>query len=157
MVYSLIGGLLTVILIVDCLLLVLLVLIQLPKKDAGAGLAFGAGATDALFGAGSGNTLTRITKYAAGIFFGLSLVLGVMNSHAHSRAGNLKALISKAPPVPQSAAPGAAETPEPAAAGASAPISLTTLGSNAPGATAPATTSPAKTGTVSNAPVAPPK
>ena len=44
-------------------------LIQLPKKDAGAGLAFGGGATDALFGAGSGNVLTKITKYAATVFF----------------------------------------------------------------------------------------
>ena len=49
---------LTVVLVLDCAALILLVLIQLPKKDAGAGLAFGGGATDALFGAGSGNVLT---------------------------------------------------------------------------------------------------
>ena len=54
-------GLLTVILVLDCLFLVLLILIQLPKKEAGAGIAFGGGATDALFGAGSGNALTKIT------------------------------------------------------------------------------------------------
>src|SRR6185369_17493517 len=50
-------GLLVVIMLLDCLALILLVLIQLPKKEAGAGLAFGAGATDALFGAGSGTVL----------------------------------------------------------------------------------------------------
>src|SRR5271157_1177944 len=64
-------GLLTLIMVLDCLLLVLLVLIQLPKKEAGAGLAFGGGYSDALFGAGSGNVMTKITKYAAGIFFAL--------------------------------------------------------------------------------------
>ena len=48
-------GLLTVVMVLDCVALILLVLIQLPKKDAGAGLAFGGGATDALFGAGSLN------------------------------------------------------------------------------------------------------
>ena len=52
----------------DCILLVLLVLLQLPKKEAGAGMAFGGAATDALFGAGSGNVLTKITKYVAGHF-----------------------------------------------------------------------------------------
>jgi len=71
-------GLLTVILVLDCAVLILLVLIQLPKKDAGAGVAFGAAATDALFGAGSGNMLTKITKYAAGIFFVLAIGLGLL-------------------------------------------------------------------------------
>jgi len=33
-------GLLTVVMVVDCLILIFLVLIQLPKKDAGAGLGF---------------------------------------------------------------------------------------------------------------------
>ncbi len=74
--------LLTLVLVVNCLFLILLVLIQLPKKEAGAGLAFGAGATDALFGAGSGNALTKLTKYAAGCFLLLSLGLGVLNAKA---------------------------------------------------------------------------
>ena len=63
--------LLTAVLVIDCLMLILLVLIQLPKKDAGMALAFGSGATDALFGAGSGNALTQMTKYTAGVFFAL--------------------------------------------------------------------------------------
>ena len=33
-------GLLTLVMVLDCLIVILLVLIQLPKKDAGAGLAF---------------------------------------------------------------------------------------------------------------------
>ena len=39
-----IPGLFTVVLVLDCLLLIFLVLIQLPKKEAGAGLAFGGAA-----------------------------------------------------------------------------------------------------------------
>src|SRR2546426_681191 len=60
-------GLFTVVLVLDSLFLILLVLVQLPKKEAGIGQAFGGGATDALFGAGSGNALTKMTKYARGI------------------------------------------------------------------------------------------
>ncbi len=78
-----IAGILTVLLFINCLLLILLVLVQLPKKDAGAGIAFGGGAADALFGAGSGNALTKITKWATGIFFAMSLVLGMVQESAH--------------------------------------------------------------------------
>src|ERR1041385_1271263 len=89
-------GLLTVVLVLDCLLLILLVLIQLPKKEAGAGIAFGGGATDALFGAGSGNALTKITKYAAGAFLGLSLVLSVMRAnHSEESGRKLEAELKK--------------------------------------------------------------
>jgi preprotein translocase subunit SecG len=80
---------LTLLLFVDCVLLVLLVLLQLPKKDAGAGVAFGGAATDALFGAGSGNVLTRITKWVAGIYFGLALVMAVLASHRPKSGGAL--------------------------------------------------------------------
>jgi preprotein translocase subunit SecG len=81
-------GLLTVLLVLDCLFLILLVLIQLPKKDAGAGLAFGGGATDALFGAGSGNALTKITKYATIAFFVLLMLISVIQ--ASGRSGKTK-------------------------------------------------------------------
>src|SRR5437762_8474658 len=78
-------GLLTLVMVLDCLVLIFLVLIQLPKKEAGAGLAFGAGATDALFGAGSGTVLTKITKYAAGIFFVLAIILSLLRSNYFHR------------------------------------------------------------------------
>jgi preprotein translocase subunit SecG len=77
---SFFAGILTFVLVINCLLLILLVLIQLPKKDAGAGLAFGGGAADALFGAGSGNALTKITKYAAIFFFALAVFLGYLEN-----------------------------------------------------------------------------
>jgi protein translocase SecG subunit len=75
-------GFLTFILVMNCLFLMLLILIQLPKKDAGAGIAFGGAATDALFGAGSGNALTQMTKYSASLFVVLSIGLSMLNMHA---------------------------------------------------------------------------
>src|SRR5439155_5865493 len=76
-------GLLTVALVLDCLLLILLVLIQLPKKEAGAGVAFGGAATDALFGAGTGNVLTKATKYGTIAFFGLLLLIGILQNNIY--------------------------------------------------------------------------
>lgn len=73
-------GFLTFLLILDCVLMILLVLVQLPKKEAGMGQAFGGGATDALFGAGSGNALTKMTKYATAVFFVLTLSLSILNA-----------------------------------------------------------------------------
>ena len=84
---SLLIGFLTFVLVMNCLFLMLLILIQLPKKEAGAGIAFGGAATDALFGAGSGNALTKVTKYTASSFVLLSVLLSVMNTH-YARAGS---------------------------------------------------------------------
>ena len=78
---SIVIWLLTFFLVIDCLFLILLVLIQLPKKEAGMGQAFGGAATDALFGAGSGSALTKVTKYTAGIFFALTLLVSVLHGH----------------------------------------------------------------------------
>src|SRR3954449_11994087 len=86
--WAIVIGLLTVIMVLDCAILIFLVLIQLPKKEAGAGLAFGAGATDALFGAGSGNVLTKITKYAATFFFAFAIVLSVLYNIQRNRSGS---------------------------------------------------------------------
>src|SRR5438128_9368540 len=75
---------LTIFMVLDCVVLVFLVLMQLPKKEAGAGLAFGGAATDALFGAGSGNFLTKATKYAAIVFFGSAILISVLQiQYAH--------------------------------------------------------------------------
>lgn len=77
--------LLTTFLLIDCLLLILLVLVQLPKKEAGMGLAFGAGTADALLGAGSGNAMTQITKYAAAFFLGLVIILSILAQSTFKR------------------------------------------------------------------------
>jgi preprotein translocase subunit SecG len=94
-------GFLTVILVLDCLLLMLLVLVQLPKKEAGIGQAFGGAATDALFGSGSGNALTKMTKYATAIFFILTLTISLMfNVHARNRTSGFERSLGKNSPAP---------------------------------------------------------
>ncbi|MGD0208408.1 MAG: preprotein translocase subunit SecG [Verrucomicrobiota bacterium] len=87
---SFIVAVLTFFLVINCALLILLILIQLPKKDAGAGMAFGGAAADALFGAGSGNVLTKVTKYSTIIFFGLALVLGYLQNRVHNQGNVLE-------------------------------------------------------------------
>jgi preprotein translocase subunit SecG len=112
-------GVLTFILVLDCLVVVLLVLIQLPKKEAGAGVAFGGAATDALFGAGSGNVLTKTTKYAAGAFFVLALTLSLLQSHYHHRdSSEFRRQVegqSQPPPAPPRESSPDATAPVPAA------------------------------------------
>jgi protein translocase SecG subunit len=99
------------------------VLVQLPKKDAGAGMAFGAGTADALFGAGSGNALTKITKNATLTFILLCLFIGYLHDKVHadnSAADFLKQVQLKqqsAPamqPAPVTPPPATTTTPPPA-------------------------------------------
>jgi protein translocase SecG subunit len=90
-----IAGLLTAVLVLDSLFLILLILVQLPKKEAGATQAFGGGTTDALFGAGSGNALTKMTKYAAAIFLGLCLVLYLMGGAARKGSSGVRDELKK--------------------------------------------------------------
>ena len=73
-------GILTIVLVLNCFLLVLLSLIQLPKKESGAGLAFGGGAMDMALGAGAGNVLTKLTKISAALFLLLCLVLAIIGN-----------------------------------------------------------------------------
>ena len=116
-------GLLTLVMVLVCLIVIFLVLIQLPKKEAGAGLAFGASATDALFGAGSGNVLTKITKYSAAAFFGLAIILAVLYNFQRSRPGSsfstklgqpnpgASAPLAVPPPITSSNASGVSNSP----------------------------------------------
>jgi preprotein translocase subunit SecG len=130
---------LTTLMFLDCILLVLLVLLQLPKKEAGAGMAFGGAATDALFGAGSGNVLTRITKYVAGCFFGLALLMAVIASNRPKTGGALllQEVTKRGPsPVTQEAPPPTAPSSAPSSTG------LLDLSNSPAGAAAP-TKSPA--------------
>jgi len=140
-------GLLTVIMVLDCLVLIFLVLIQLPKKEAGAGLAFGGGATDALFGAGSGTVLTKITKYAATIFFVLAVMLSIMQNNYHNRSASAfqrqLAQPGKAPAMLPGAAPGATPASPPAPASTNMLQLKSTAALEATNAPAPAATSAA--------------
>src|SRR5260221_2073440 len=105
---SFLVGILTVVMVLTCAVLILLILVQLPKKEAGAGLAFGGGATDALFGAGSGDALTKITKWSAVIFFVLAFFLFILNSKVHNAADLDSAVETQAKAGPHKAVSGTA-------------------------------------------------
>jgi preprotein translocase subunit SecG len=128
-------GLLTLFMVLDCVVLVLLILIQLPKKEAGAGLAFGGSASDALFGAGSGNVLTKITKYSATIFFVMALLLSILQSRFHGQTSSSfqqklgQPLSSPVAPVPPTApakgtSPGGIALPPPASTNIGNPLTI---------------------------------
>lgn len=140
---------LSVVMVIDCTILVFLVLMQLPKKEAGAGgLAFGGAATDALFGAGSGNFLTKTTKWAAGLFFGLAIVLSLLQSYRAHQPGSdfmqkVKAAASQQPVIaapPTATPPPAAQPASSMSTPASNVLTIPQVESNVPAA--PTTTAP---------------
>lgn len=102
---------LTFFLVLDCLFLGLLILMQLPKKEAGlGGAAFGGGAVDALIGAGAGNVLTKATKWSAVVFFVLLVSLSQLHArHARSNVSAVSAALANqkaaAKTPPESATP----------------------------------------------------
>ncbi|WGE90023.1 preprotein translocase subunit SecG [Actinobacillus arthritidis] len=72
---------LTIIYLVVAIALIGFVLMQ-QGKGADAGASFGGGASGTVFGsAGSANFLSRTTAVLAIIFFGISLLIGNLNSH----------------------------------------------------------------------------
>ena len=135
---SFIVGVLTFFVVINCLLLILLVLVQLPKKDAGAGIAFGGGTADALFGAGSGNVLTKITKYATVALLVLAVFLGYLQDKVHT--ANSSATFEKMVEQKQQQKP-VVTTPATPAAATAPPVAsniLSTLPATPPPASAPA-------------------
>src|SRR5208282_1354312 len=125
---SFIVAILTVFLVINCLLLIFLILMQLPKKDAGAGMAFGGAAADALFGAGSGNFLTQTTRYATIALFVLALGLGYVEDRLHNQNSGSefeKAVQQKQTQIPISAPPPVAPAPSTPVAPTNAPAAPT--------------------------------
>jgi preprotein translocase subunit SecG len=133
--------LLTLAMVLDSAILVLLILIQLPKKEAGGVLAFGASGADALFGAGSGTMLTKITKYAATAFFILAIVLSLLQSAYHNRhvsafGENLGKTVQQpstaVPPATTPTEPAPSSTPGTLSGTSSIPLTITNIPSMAP-------------------------
>jgi preprotein translocase subunit SecG len=138
---SFIVGILTFLLVINCLVLILLVLVQLPKKDAGAGIAFGGGTADALFGAGSGNVLTKITKWATVTLVFLCLGIGWMQDRSHRQNSSTtfeqqveQKQMEKPVATPSSTAPAATPASQPASSSKSSDNLLANLPTNAPAA-----------------------
>ena len=79
---SFVIGLLTVLLTLNSTALILLVLLQLPKKSADAETAFGSGSTDGLIGVSSASLLAKLTGYVAMTFIMLAIVTAYLQSGA---------------------------------------------------------------------------
>jgi preprotein translocase subunit SecG len=154
-------GLMTFVLVVNCALLIFIILIQLPKKESGlGGAAFATGATDALFGAGTGNVLTKVTKYAAMLFLGLSLTLYVIEARGKTGKSGVEKELEKAAlsggPAPAPATPPSVDQPAPAMTVSNFPSATSTIsGTNT--APAPVKSVPTATNPPASAPLAAPK
>ena len=85
---GILSGILTFGLVLSSVLLILLILVQLPKKEAGGGLAFGGGASQAVLGAGAGNALTRMTRNLTVFFLSVALLNSVLVSRIHDGKGD---------------------------------------------------------------------
>jgi preprotein translocase subunit SecG len=138
----------TILLVLDCLFLMLLVLVQLPKKEAGMGQAFGGAATDALFGAGSGNALTKMTKYATVVFFVLTLSLSILNAQQNrSKKSTLERALQSSkeatPMIPKPVVTPSTNLTAPAPGALTATNKLLTSPAAAPTNAAPAPAEPA--------------
>lgn len=83
-------ALIIVIEVICCLLLIGLILLQRSKNE-GLGLAFGAGAGEALFGARAGNVLTKATVFLGIVFLVSTVFLGYL--YARSDAIDVSAPI----------------------------------------------------------------
>lgn len=156
-------ALLTAVLVLNSIVLIFLVLIQLPKRETGLGLAFGGSAADALFGPGSGTVLTKATKYAATVFLAVCIVLGVLQgTYYHKSKGAFQEQVEQqtqpvtipfAPdtaPQPAQQPPVTPVVPSPAPPGSAAqqPPATTAPGASAttqPGAGMPSAPQPAPT------------
>ncbi|HEV2331174.1 MAG TPA: preprotein translocase subunit SecG [Verrucomicrobiae bacterium] len=131
-VYVLVGFL-----IINAGFLTLLILAQPPKKDSGAGLAFGGGTADALFGAGSGTALSKITKWATVAFIVLAVILGMMETRMHhSNRSDFESGVEQqqqmqGAPQPR-VAPQPANTPPPSAPAAAPAMPLYSATNSAP-------------------------
>jgi preprotein translocase subunit SecG len=129
---SLVIGLLSLVLVVASVLLCLLILVQLPKKEAGMGAAFGADQAAALFGAGGGNALTKITKILAGTFLVLCLLISILTAQqSKARASRIRQGLDVAPAAPagvfESGLPAGVTVPSDASAGSEASGALETI------------------------------
>lgn len=96
---------LTIIYLVVAIILVAFVLMQ-QGKGADAGASFGAGAAGTVFGsAGSANFLSRTTAILAVVFFGISLLIGNLNSNQTAPKSQFEDLSGVQQTAPQAVEP----------------------------------------------------
>lgn len=91
--------LLCVVEVVVCLLLIGVILLQRGKDGGAAGLSFGGGMGEALFGAQMGNVLTRATVILGFVFLANTLVLSILSARKEGRS-LMDSAPRQAPPAP---------------------------------------------------------
>lgn len=133
---------LLVVQILSSLAIITLVLLQ-QGKGADMGSAFGSGSAGSLFGAtGAANFMSRVTKWAAVVFFISTIGLAYVANRGNKGqdTGIMQNFTQTAPaaPAPGSAVPGVAPTAPSAATPAPAPVNAVPGVPAVPGAAAPA-------------------
>ncbi len=121
--------------IICSILLIGIILIQ-RSKSQGAGMAFGAGMGESLFGAQAGNVLTRITVILAIIFLVNTTILAMMRSEVREKSvadeiGTSSTTAPVAPVVPESRS-GTAPSAMPVSAPQAMPVSVPAASAPAP-------------------------
>lgn len=106
-------------LVLVCLLMILVILMQRSKQE-GIGAAFGAGMTESVFGADTGNVLSKTTVWCAVLFFGITLALSAISANKH-RTGT-SSLTQAAEEASKAMAPPAAATTNAPAPTTNAPV-----------------------------------
>lgn len=114
-------GVLYVVEIIVALLLIGIILIQPSRSGGGLG-AMGGGVTEAVFGAGAGNVLTKATVILATVFLVLTLALVVITAHRKGARSVVEELpaASEVQRPPEPAAAATVPAVEPAAPAAEA-------------------------------------
>ena len=97
--------------VVVCLMLVGIILVQ-RNKGSGAGVSFGGGAAEAVFGAQMGNVLTKGTVFLGIIFLANTLLLSILIAR-QSGGTDDGSLMGNEAPAPVAAMPSAAEPSAP--------------------------------------------
>jgi protein translocase SecG subunit len=94
---SFIIGLLLFVLFLNAIFLILLILVQLPKKETGVGMAFGGGAGEALFQGGAASALSKMTTKATIAFLCFTVVVSVLvSANSSSRSsGKISKLLEE--------------------------------------------------------------
>jgi len=75
--------------IIVSLLIIFVVLMQRPKSE-GLGAAFGGGMTENLFGAQTSNVLANFTRWMAGIFFVVTLILSILYAKQSTKPSTIQ-------------------------------------------------------------------
>jgi preprotein translocase subunit SecG len=132
------GWLLTAFFIMNCLVLIIVVLLQSGKAADLAGAFGGAGSQTAFGPRGAATLLSQATTWCAIMFMVCAMALVLRTDRAVEQGGSILQRFSKPAPAKPAAA-----TPAPAKSQSTAPQSNAAPATPAPAQSAPATTQPA--------------